>query len=60
MHPRAVRKVTEFLEILKPNGAQATIEFNGREAALRDPGEVERAANRLAGRNIKEESTLRT
>ena len=56
MHPRAVRKVAEFLEILRTNGAQVTIGFNGREVALRDPGEVERAVNRLAARNIREET----
>ena len=48
MHPRAVRKVTEFLKILKNNGAQVTIEMDGREVGLRNPDEVERAVNRLA------------
>ena len=56
MHPRAVRKVAEFLEILRTNGAQVEIGFNGREVALRDPGEVERAVNRLAVQNIREET----
>ena len=56
MHPRSVKKVAEFLDILKNNRAQVTIGFNGREVALRDPNEVERAATRLAARNIKEET----
>ena len=56
MHPRAVRKVAEFLEILRTNKAQVAIAFNGREVALRDPGEVERAVNRLAERNFREET----
>ncbi len=56
MHPRAVRKVAEFLEILRANRAQAAIGFNGREAALRNPGEVERATSRLAVQNIREET----
>ena len=56
MHPRAVRKVAEFLEILRTNRAQVAIGFNGLEVALRDQGEVEKAARRLARRNIKEET----
>ena len=60
MHPRAVRKVAEFLKILKNNRAQVTIGLNGREVALRDAGEVERAVNRLAVQNIREETTTTT
>ena len=56
MHPRAVRKVAEFLEILRTNGAQVAIGCNGREVALRDEEEVEKAAKKLAGRNIEEET----
>jgi hypothetical protein len=60
MHPRAVRKVAEFLKILKNNRAQVTIELNGREAGLRNPGEVEQATRRLGERNIEEETTTTT
>ena len=60
MHPRAVRKVAEFLKILKNNRAQVTIELNGREVTLTDPGEVERAVNRLALQNIREETSTTT
>ena len=60
MHPRAVRKVAEFLEILKNNRAQVTIGLDGRDVALRTPGEVERAATRLADRNIAERTTTTT
>ena len=60
MHPRAVRKVAGFLKILKNNRAQVTIELNGREVALTDPGEVERAVNRLEVQNIREETTTTT
>ena len=49
MHPRAVRKVAEFLKILKNNRAQVTIGLNGCEVALRDPGEVEKGS-KPAGR----------
>ena len=44
MHPRAVRKVAEFLEILRTNRAQVEIGFNGRRVALRNQSEVELAA----------------
>ena len=60
MHPRAVRKVAEFLKILKNNRAQVKIGLNRREVALRDHGEVERAVNRLALQNIREETTTTT
>ena len=33
IHPRAVRKVAEFLSILKNNRAQVTVGLNGREVA---------------------------
>ena len=56
MHPRAVKKAAEFLELLRTSQAQAAIGFSGREVALRDPGEVEDAANRLAGQKIRDET----
>ena len=56
MHLRAVRKVTEFLKILKNNRAQVTIEMGGREVGLRNPSEVEQATRRLTERNIEEET----
>ena len=58
MHPRAVRKVAEFLSILKNNRAQVVIGLNGREVALRNADEVERATQRLAPRNIQETTNL--
>ena len=48
--------MAEFLEILRTNRAQVAIGFNGRGVALRDQSEVEKAARRLAGRNIEEET----
>ena len=56
MHPRAVRKVAEFLEILKNNEAQVAIRFRNREVALSNPEEVETSTRRLARRNIQEET----
>ena len=60
IHPRAVRKVAEFLEILRTNGAQVAIGLNDRQVALRDPAEVKKAIERLAERNIEQETTART
>ena len=60
MHPRAVRKVAEFLGILKSDEAQVAIGLNGREVALRNSGEVEKATRRLAERNIEGRTTIMT
>ena len=60
IHPRAVRKVAELLELLRTNQARVAIDFNGREVALRDETEVYRAASRLAARNITEETITTT
>lgn len=57
MHPRAVRKVAEFLEILRTHRAQVAIGFNGREVALRDRGEVQKAVDRLSEQNIRDETS---
>ena len=56
IHPRAVKKVAEFLELLRTNQARVAVGFNGREVALRDEREVNQAARRLAVRNITEET----
>ena len=56
MHPRAFRKATELIELLRTNQAQMAIGFRGREVALRNPGEVEDVAKRLAGQETKDET----
>ena len=60
LHPRAVRKLGEFVEIVKNNGAQVAIGLNGREVALRTRSDVEQAMSRLATRNIVEATTTMT
>ena len=60
LHPRAVKKVAEFVEIVKNNGAQVAIGLNGREVALRNPDEVNQAMRRLSTRNIVEATTTMT
>ena len=56
MHPRAVRKVADLIELLRTNQAQVTIGFRDREVALSNPGEVEDVAKRLAGQEIRDET----
>ena len=60
LHPRAVRKLAEFVEIVKNNGAQVAIGLNSREVALRNPEEADQAMKRLASRNIVEATTTMT
>ena len=56
MHPRAFWKATELIELLRTNQTQMAIGFRGREVALRNPGEVEDVAKRLAGQETKDET----
>ena len=51
LHPRALRKLTEFMQLLMKNGAQTTIGFNRRDTAFRTPADIETAAKRLAALN---------
>ena len=60
MHPRAVRKVAEFVGLMKNYGASVEIGFKGREVALGNSSEVERASRRLAERNIQEKTDTMT
>ena len=57
IHPRAVKKMAEFLSIVKNNRAQTSVALNGRVVGLKNTSEVERATSRLAPANI-EESTI--
>lgn len=56
MHPRSVRKVAEFIDLMRNNGAGVEIGFQGKEVALRNSAEVEKAGRRLAERNIQEKT----
>ena len=60
LHPRAVRKLAEFVEIVKNNGAQVAIGLNNREVALRNLEEADQAMKRLVTRNIVEATTTMT
>ena len=57
IHPRAVKKMAEFLTIVKNNRAQTSVALNGRVVGLKNTSEVERATSRLVPANI-EESTI--
>ena len=57
LHPKAVKKVSEFVDILRNNVAQVAVGLNGSEVALRTPTEVEQATSRLVTRNFEEETT---
>ena len=56
MHPRAVRKVGEFLEFMKRSDARFALEFREREFRIRSTGQLEEAIRRLAVTNIYEET----
>ena len=56
MHPRAVRKLGEFLDLMKRNDARFALDFEGREFRIRTDRQLEDTANRLAAQNIREET----
>ncbi len=60
MHPRAVRKVAEFVGLMKNNRAGVEIGFKGREVALGNSAEVETAGRRLAEKNIQQKTDILT
>ena len=46
LHPRAARKLAEWLELMHRNGAGVSLEFDGQQAKI-SPEEMPRAAARL-------------
>ena len=46
IHPRAARKLAEWLELMRRNGAGVSLEFDGEQAEI-SPEEMPRAASRL-------------
>ena len=56
MHPRAVRKVGEFLELLKLNEARFGLAFRNRRFRFTDDGQLNSTISRLAARNIHEQT----
>ena len=60
IHPRAVKKMAEFLTIVKTNRAQTSVALNGRVVGLKNTSEVDRATSRLAPVNIEESTVEQT
>jgi hypothetical protein len=54
VHPRAVRKVKDFLDALSERDALCAYEFDGKVFRFTDMDQLRRGRDRLAGENIKE------
>lgn len=55
VHPRSVKKVKEFLDVLHDSGALCAMEFGGQKFRLNNAGQLERSRERLDDSNIHEE-----
>ena len=55
MHPRVVRKMGGFLDLMRRNDARFALDFEGRKFRIHTNEQLEDTANRLADRNIYEE-----
>lgn len=58
IHPRAVKKVKEFLDVLSQRGALCTLDFNGRSFGLVDGNQLDLGRRRLDDDNIRESEEL--
>ena len=56
MHPRAVRKVGEFLELLRINEARFGLAFRNRKFRFASDNQLNNTITRLAARNVHEET----
>ena len=54
IHPRSVRKIVSFLELMHRNDAWCAIHFGGNKFQFHDAGQVKRSANRLGKNNVHE------
>jgi len=54
IHPRAVRKVREFLDVLVEYGAWCSLEYQDRPFAFRDISEVRQTCHLLRDENMTE------
>lgn len=55
IHPRAVRKVAEFVSLLAQSEATCALEISGRSFRYADVDQLRQSASRLADENIKED-----
>lgn len=56
VHPRAVKKVADFLDYVAQQGASCAVEFKDRSFRFDDPTQVQRSVSRLREDNIREEN----
>ena len=56
MHPRAVRKVGEFLELVRVNEARFGLDFRNRKFRISADNQLDDTIKRLAARNVHEET----
>lgn len=56
MHPRAVRKVGEFLELVKINEARFGLDFSNKKFRITADNQLDNSIKRLAARNLHEET----
>ena len=56
LHPRSVKKVSEFLDCVAENNAWCSLDFDSKQFSFRSCDEVRSAALRLNSENIKEET----
>ena len=56
MHPRAVKKVGEFLDLMKRKKARFAMDFEGREFRIQTNRQLETTAVRLAALSVREET----
>lgn len=54
IHPRAVKKIAEFLNLLSKNNAMCGLEVAERHFKFKDSEQLKRSAERLADENIRE------
>ena len=54
IHPRSVKKIVSFLELMHRNDAWCAIHFGGNRFQFRDAGQVKRSASRLGENNVHE------
>nr|WP_313091590.1 hypothetical protein [Moraxella sp. CTOTU48268] len=60
IHPRAVKKVTEFLELMKSYNALFALQFNNRQLRIHNDEQLTRLIERLSNDNIVEKEETYT
>ena len=53
VHPRAIKKMVQFLKLMKTNGVRPTISFSGQSVTFPTDEDVHRAWERLSAQTIR-------